>query len=59
MIYCYRDQRVHINHRDFYIMFSSCSKVDKIREFIRSVYVDRQYAGGRTSEKPPRDLQAR
>ncbi|BFG37723.1 hypothetical protein CerSpe_239970 [Prunus speciosa] len=33
------------------------SKVDKIREFIRSVYVDRKYAGGRTSEKPPRDMQ--
>ena len=38
-------------------MFSSCSKADKIREFIRSVYVDKKYAGGRTSEKPPRDMQ--
>ncbi|XP_050122621.1 probable ADP-ribosylation factor GTPase-activating protein AGD14 isoform X1 [Malus sylvestris] len=33
------------------------SKADKIREFIRSVYVDKKYAGGRTSEKPPRDMQ--
>ncbi|PRQ45804.1 putative Arf GTPase activating protein [Rosa chinensis] len=37
--------------------FPDSSKVDKIREFIRSVYVDRKYAGGRTSEKPPRDMQ--
>ncbi|KAJ0014440.1 hypothetical protein Pint_20792 [Pistacia integerrima] len=34
------------------------SKVDKVREFIKSVYVDRRYAGGKTSEKPPKDMQA-
>ncbi|XP_068341129.1 probable ADP-ribosylation factor GTPase-activating protein AGD14 isoform X1 [Pyrus communis] len=33
------------------------NKADKIREFIRSVYVDKKYTGGRTSEKPPRDMQ--
>ncbi|XP_050370395.1 probable ADP-ribosylation factor GTPase-activating protein AGD14 [Argentina anserina] len=37
--------------------FPDSSKVDKIREFIKSVYVDRKYAGGRTLEKPPRDMQ--
>lgn len=39
------------------IYIQSCSNVDKIREFIKNVYVDRKYAGGRTSEKPPRDMQ--
>ncbi|KAJ1416735.1 ARFGAP/RecO-like zinc finger [Sesbania bispinosa] len=34
------------------------SNVDKIREFIRNVYVDRRYAGAKSSEKPPRDAQA-
>ncbi|KHN05268.1 Putative ADP-ribosylation factor GTPase-activating protein AGD14 [Glycine soja] len=34
------------------------SNVDKIREFIRSVYVDGRYAGTKSSEKPPRDAQA-
>lgn len=39
-------------------MFSYCSNVDKIREFIKSVYVERRYAGGKTTDKPPRDVQA-
>lgn len=39
-------------------MFRSCSNVDKIRKFIKDVYVDRKYAGGKTSDKPPRDTQA-
>ncbi|XP_062168208.1 probable ADP-ribosylation factor GTPase-activating protein AGD14 isoform X2 [Alnus glutinosa] len=33
------------------------SKVDKIREFIKNVYVERRYVGGKTSDKPPRDVQ--
>uniref|UniRef100_A0A5B7ACA0 Putative ADP-ribosylation factor GTPase-activating protein AGD14 n=1 Tax=Davidia involucrata TaxID=16924 RepID=A0A5B7ACA0_DAVIN len=33
------------------------SNADKVREFIKNVYVDRRYAGGKTSEKPPRDIQ--
>lgn len=33
------------------------SKVDRVREFIKHVYVDKKYAGGKTSDKPPRDLQ--
>ncbi|EEF31425.1 HIV-1 rev binding protein, hrbl, putative [Ricinus communis] len=33
------------------------SNVDKIREFIKSIYVDKKYAGGKTHDKPPRDLQ--
>ncbi|KAK7817977.1 putative adp-ribosylation factor gtpase-activating protein agd14 [Quercus suber] len=31
------------------------SNVDKIREFIKNVYVERRYAGGKTTDKPPRD----
>ncbi|KAI6673602.1 hypothetical protein NL676_001508 [Syzygium grande] len=34
------------------------SNVDKVREFIKSVYVDHRYAGGKNSDKPPRDLQS-
>ncbi|KAG5556157.1 hypothetical protein RHGRI_006696 [Rhododendron griersonianum] len=34
------------------------SNADKVREFIKNVYVDRKYAGGKTSDKPPRDMQA-
>ncbi|XWS64938.1 hypothetical protein CRYUN_Cryun05aG0047400 [Craigia yunnanensis] len=34
------------------------SNADKIREFIKNVYVDRKYAGGKTSDKPPRGIQS-
>ncbi|TYJ12197.1 hypothetical protein E1A91_A11G333000v1 [Gossypium mustelinum] len=34
------------------------SNADKIREFIKNVYVDRKYAGGKSSDKPPRDMQS-
>ncbi|KAL5994929.1 hypothetical protein ACLOJK_024986 [Asimina triloba] len=34
------------------------SNVDRVREFIKHVYVDRKYAGERTSDKPPRDMQS-
>ncbi|XP_057540906.1 probable ADP-ribosylation factor GTPase-activating protein AGD14 isoform X1 [Amaranthus tricolor] len=34
------------------------SNVDKIREFIKAVYIDRKYAAGNNSEKPPRDMQS-
>lgn len=34
------------------------SNVDKIREFIKSVYVDGRYAAVKSSEKPPRDAQS-
>lgn len=33
------------------------SNADKIREFIKSVYVERKYSGMKTSDKPPRDVQ--
>uniref|UniRef100_A0A2P2MNT6 Arf-GAP domain-containing protein n=2 Tax=Rhizophora mucronata TaxID=61149 RepID=A0A2P2MNT6_RHIMU len=33
------------------------SNVDKVREFIKNIYVDKRYAGGRTLDKPPRDTQ--
>lgn len=35
------------------------SNADKIRKFIKDVYVDRIYAGGKISDKPPRDMQNR
>lgn len=35
----------------------SCSNADKIREFIKNVYVDKKFAGGKSSERPPRDAQ--
>lgn len=34
------------------------SNVDRVREFIKNVYVDRKYAGGKISDKPPRDMQS-
>ncbi|OMO69939.1 Arf GTPase activating protein [Corchorus capsularis] len=34
------------------------SNADKIRDFIKNVYVDRKYAGGKSSDKPPRDMQS-
>ncbi|KAI3989980.1 hypothetical protein MKX01_003683 [Papaver californicum] len=36
----------------------SSSNVVKIREFIKNVYVDKKYAGGSGSDKPPRDIQS-
>ncbi|XP_050223655.1 probable ADP-ribosylation factor GTPase-activating protein AGD14 isoform X2 [Mercurialis annua] len=33
------------------------SNVDKVREFIKGVYVDKKYASGKCNDKPPRDLQ--
>ncbi|XP_017248004.1 probable ADP-ribosylation factor GTPase-activating protein AGD14 isoform X1 [Daucus carota subsp. sativus] len=37
--------------------FPDSSNADKIREFIKAVYVDKKYAGGKTSDKPPRGTQ--
>ncbi|KAJ3682979.1 hypothetical protein LUZ60_013206 [Juncus effusus] len=39
------------------LKFPDSRNVEKIREFIKSVYVDKKYAGERNSERPPRDLQ--
>ncbi|OVA04275.1 Arf GTPase activating protein [Macleaya cordata] len=36
----------------------SSSNAEKVREFIKNVYVDRKFAGGNTSDKPPRDVQS-
>lgn len=38
--------------------FPLSSNADKVREFIKNVYVDRRYAGGMTPDKPPRDTQS-
>ncbi|WOG91033.1 hypothetical protein DCAR_0310281 [Daucus carota subsp. sativus] len=37
--------------------FPNGSNADKVREFIKNVYVHGKYAAGKTSEKPPRILQ--
>ncbi|CAL9135021.1 unnamed protein product [Musa textilis] len=34
------------------------SNLDKLREFIKAVYADKKYASGRSSDKPPRDMQS-
>ncbi|XP_024959399.1 probable ADP-ribosylation factor GTPase-activating protein AGD14 isoform X2 [Cynara cardunculus var. scolymus] len=34
--------------------FPDSSNVERLRDFIKHVYVDRRYSGERTSEKPPR-----
>lgn len=34
------------------------SNVDKVRAFIKEVYVNKIYAGAKASEKPPRDMQS-
>uniref|UniRef100_A0A0E0JGZ9 Arf-GAP domain-containing protein n=1 Tax=Oryza punctata TaxID=4537 RepID=A0A0E0JGZ9_ORYPU len=39
------------------IRLPDSSNVDSLREFIKAVYVERRYAGGRFSERPPRDKQ--
>ncbi|XP_060177670.1 probable ADP-ribosylation factor GTPase-activating protein AGD14 isoform X1 [Lycium barbarum] len=33
------------------------SNVDKVRDFIKTVYVEKRYAGAQSSERPPRDTQ--
>ncbi|KAK2966002.1 hypothetical protein RJ640_011620 [Escallonia rubra] len=33
------------------------SNVEKVRDFIKTVYVDKRYAAGKISDKPPRDMQ--
>ncbi|XP_038698536.1 probable ADP-ribosylation factor GTPase-activating protein AGD14 isoform X2 [Tripterygium wilfordii] len=37
--------------------FPDSGNADKVREFIKHVYVEKKYAGPKTSDKPPRDLQ--
>lgn len=44
-----------------YILISTllpCSNVDRIRDFIKSVYVDKRYIAGKASDNPPGDMQA-
>ncbi|KAK4723233.1 hypothetical protein R3W88_026012 [Solanum pinnatisectum] len=33
------------------------SNIDKVREFIKTIYVDKKYAGAQSSDRPPRDSQ--
>ncbi|KAJ8570287.1 hypothetical protein K7X08_037259 [Anisodus acutangulus] len=35
----------------------SNSNVDKVRDFIKTVYVEKKYAGAQSSDRPPRDTQ--
>ncbi|XP_019427802.1 PREDICTED: probable ADP-ribosylation factor GTPase-activating protein AGD14 isoform X4 [Lupinus angustifolius] len=54
-----RARETYLNSWDFQRQrLPDNSNVAKIREFIRNVYVDRRYAGAKSSEKPPRDPQS-
>ncbi|KAK7266969.1 hypothetical protein RIF29_19631 [Crotalaria pallida] len=54
-----RAREIYLQNWDFQRQrLPDSSNVDKIREFIRNVYVDRRYAGAKSSEKPPRDPQS-
>ncbi|TKY46355.1 ADP-ribosylation factor GTPase-activating protein AGD14 [Spatholobus suberectus] len=54
-----RAREIYLKNWDFHRQrLPDNSNVDKIREFIRSVYVDGRYAGVKSSEKPPRDAQS-
>ncbi|XP_020205303.1 probable ADP-ribosylation factor GTPase-activating protein AGD14 isoform X1 [Cajanus cajan] len=54
-----RAREIHLKNWDFQRQrLPDNSNVDKIREFIKSVYVDGRYAGVKSSEKPPRDAQS-
>lgn len=35
------------------------SNAERVREFIKSVYVQKKYAGANDADKPPKDSQAR
>ncbi|CAM8888587.1 unnamed protein product [Rhodiola kirilowii] len=35
--------------------YPDSSNINRLRDFIRHVYVDRRFSGGKSSEKPPRD----
>ncbi|KAI4348520.1 hypothetical protein L6164_009234 [Bauhinia variegata] len=53
-----RAREVYLKDWDFQRQrLPDSSNVNKIREFIKNVYVDRRYAGARSSDKPPRDMQ--
>ncbi|KAG0498219.1 hypothetical protein HPP92_002910 [Vanilla planifolia] len=53
-----RARDIFLKEWDMHTMrFPDNSYPDKIREFIKKVYVDKKYAGGISSDKPPRDPQ--
>ncbi|KAL1314205.1 probable ADP-ribosylation factor GTPase-activating protein AGD14 isoform X7 [Arachis hypogaea] len=53
-----RAREIYLKNWDFQRQrLPDSSNVDKIREFIRHVYVDRRYAATKSSDKPPRDMQ--
>ncbi|KAG5041904.1 hypothetical protein JHK87_005819 [Glycine soja] len=54
-----RAREIHLKNWDFQRQrLPDSSNVDKVREFIRNVYVDQRYAAAKSSDKPPRDVQA-
>ncbi|KAI4300993.1 hypothetical protein L6164_034313 [Bauhinia variegata] len=54
-----RAREVYLKDWDFQRQrLPDSSNVNKMREFIKNVYVDRRYAGVRSSDKPPRDTQS-
>ncbi|TKY62820.1 ADP-ribosylation factor GTPase-activating protein AGD14 [Spatholobus suberectus] len=51
-----RAREIYLKNWDFQRQrLPDSSNVDKIREFIRNIYVDRRYAAVKSSDKPPRD----
>ncbi|KAH1256033.1 putative ADP-ribosylation factor GTPase-activating protein AGD14 [Glycine max] len=51
-----RAREIHLKNWDFQRQrLPDSSNVDKVREFIRNVYVDQRYAAAKSSDKPPRD----
>lgn len=49
---CLMSYRVHFLL--FLIGIFGASNVDRLRDFIKHVYVDRRFTGDRTYDKPPR-----
>ncbi|KAI5443572.1 probable ADP-ribosylation factor GTPase-activating protein AGD14 [Lathyrus oleraceus] len=54
-----RAREIYLKNWDFQKQrLPDSSNVDKVREFIKNVYVDKRYAGIKSSERPPRDAQS-
>ncbi|CAK8533044.1 unnamed protein product [Lathyrus sativus] len=54
-----RAREIYLKNWDFQKQrLPDSSNVDKVREFIKNVYVDKLYAGTKSSERPPRDAQS-
>lgn len=61
IIGCYtiwlKERTACLNIQIILLMCLACSNVDKVREFIKNVYVDKKYTLEKSSDRPPRDPQ--